>query len=608
MPTQNQIDQWQRDRTSGELEKYYQEALTLQYDAIAKERPDLVEKWENADDFIAHNQAAINETKLSVIKQTARIVEDTAWRNYDDKSELLNKIASNAAVGIGRGIKIDAALKEAMFAALDPSRGYTRAVLSSTGSFLTQQKELQKQQSDLAESVTNALNEEDVLAFSEQCFLMSQIFDIVEAKTYGDDAGEDDIATLKFVEEHGPSKRIPDVEGVDNATLLLTGSPYNFMNKLTQNADYANFFDISVADLSTLQPSIRLYKIIQNEDGEEQEHEIHFDSHYTKNDLNDFLGDKNKRGHGVGIKDFTFSYEGTDFYSVKKAIKAKLVIIANNFDELLKDRTTTYIQSDGTPINIDYKYVDLALKTGNTTTAEFYDNLNVKSDSVFNNVAKLNFRLKAVIGWAVPPGGSLSTTDLKNTIYNSYISLQLTPTVHSFDFDDLGRVTFTIPYLAYVEDFFDSPQFNIFTDEQTVKNLISRETKFEALNKLCDEKSRSKVTEEEAESIQKQIKEDKESLFSDLMTKAIKNGVVRYAPLKYEDIKNFNQMGPYFKYDYEGTIAVADESMAAEIIGDAEEKPTAVVVPEFKLTDSRGKREASIYKSPSQFPSRIGPK
>jgi hypothetical protein len=350
---------------------------------------------------------------------------------------------------------------------------------------------------------------------------------------------------------------------------------------------------MSVAEISSLQPMIRLYKIIQDKDGNETEHEIKFDSHYTTSespgssaipqtvkfqhsaeaettifggsDLDDFMKDKNARGHGVGIKEFSFSYEGQDFFALKKSIKAKLVIMANDFSELLRVRTTERVAET-------YKYIDLALKTSNTPTAEFKDKLNIKSEAVFNNMARLNFRLKAVVGWARPQANEdIISTELRDAIYDSYITLQLSPMVHAFDFDDLGRVTFTLEYLAYVEDVFDGGSFNIFTEEKSVQNITRRNLEASAFNKYCDKESNAALKENATE----EITQDKKRLYSDLETKAIKEKIIYIAPLKFDDIKAFNDLGPYYNYEYSAQIQTATTAdMASEIVEDV--APTAV--------------------------------
>jgi len=59
------------------------------------------------------------------------------------------------------------------------------------------------------------------------------------------------------------------------------------------------------------------------------------------------------------------------------------------------------------------------------------------------------------------------------------------------------------------------------------------------------------------------------------MRRALTQEKIFFAPLKYEDIEKFNQLGPYFEYDYDAQIAAANADMASEILGDAEEKTPA---------------------------------
>jgi hypothetical protein len=148
-------------------------------------------------------------------------------------------------------------------------------------------------------------------------------------------------------------------DGTDeNVSLLVDGDPFSFMNKLTQYPSTHAFFDMTNPEIATLQPKIRLFKIVGSkdefaEDGRpiEEEIEINFDSHATRTDIESLLKDKNKRGFGAGIRSFDYELIGSNVFSVKKDIRAKLVIFAASFDELLKDRG-------------GYSYIDLTLKTG----------------------------------------------------------------------------------------------------------------------------------------------------------------------------------------------------------------------------------------------------
>ena len=63
-------------------------------------------------------------------------------------------------------------------------------------------------------------------------------------------------------------------------------------------------------------------------------------------------------------------------------------------------------------------------------------------------------------------GKHISASPLSDGVYNalqdSYVTINLTPTVHNFELDEQGRVVFSINYLAYIDEFFDQSNFNIF--------------------------------------------------------------------------------------------------------------------------------------------------
>ena len=61
--------------------------------------------------------------------------------------------------------------------------------------------------------------------------------------------------------------------------------------------------------------------------------------------------------------------------------------------------------------------------------------------SIQNDELKdLNFELKAIVGFALPPGNIDNISPrLRTAVYNSFVTLNLTPTVHEFDVDDMGR-------------------------------------------------------------------------------------------------------------------------------------------------------------------------
>ena len=251
------------------------------------------------------------------------------------------------------------------------------------------------------------------IKFKEQCFLLANIQEFAKVKT--------EIDTTKG------NKTLPTADY--NSSLMVQGDPYGLINALTQSPQKAKFFDMETQQISALQPMIRLYKITADENGNESQVEMKFDSHYSKEDVADFMQRKEVRGHGVGLKSFTFSYEGQNPFSVKKSIKAKLVLFANSFSELLRTRKSTMLEPDPNSkeddakrsVVYDYTYVDLAMKTGGNKTfsPDIMNPQNRNAD--INSTSKLNFRLKAILGWANPSvGGSLPSV-ISNELSSRYL-------------------------------------------------------------------------------------------------------------------------------------------------------------------------------------------
>jgi len=232
---------------------------------------------------------------------------------------------------------------------------------------------------------------------------------------------------------------------------------------------------METSELSSLVPVIRLFKVGLKTDSatEEVETEFNFDSAATGKDIKTFFKDKRKRGFGVGIKNFSFTYEGSDPFAARRSISAKLQIFANSLDELFEDRG-------------GYRYIDLALKTG-TSTMDRTPQEDACYQNQEQNLNKLNFRLKVVVGWAIPsPRPSTLSTQVRDALYNSYVTLNLTPTIHNFNLDDQGRINFTIDYLAYTDNFFDQRAFNIFADPRGITtNIIKRNLKYKLLKNEC---------------------------------------------------------------------------------------------------------------------------
>jgi hypothetical protein len=360
-----------------------------------------------------------------------------------------------------------------------------------------------------------------VAEFKEQCFMLAHIFKFADYKIKNVEAVE--IKRLPYQPVKGDSKPT-------NACLMAQAEPYAFMNKLTQYSTQSTLLNLSNSEISSLVPKIRLFKVTENDEGDETSQEFNFKAFHDSVGLDFLLMDKKKRGSGVGIKDFSFSYEGSNPFSVKKSIKASIELFASSFDELFRVRTDS-------ALNEPYRYVDLALKTGGKGLK---NKLNAAKGSLeYQNLENLNFRIKAVVGWQKPPGPD--TTGIGAAVNNSFVTLNLTPTIHKFDIQDDGSVRFTCQYLAYIESHFDSQMFNVFGTEKVFKRQIERKLTLATLNQNC-EASKLKGVKERYKS---QTKEDINDAASSIMQRMLDREVIRYVNIPFSQLSALNKEGPY---------------------------------------------------------------
>lgn len=365
------------------------------------------------------------------------------------------------------------------------------------------------------------------IKFKEQCVLLSQITTLAQYRRNLDKVAPDKNRPLPY--ETAKEK---------NAPLVVDGESFGFMNKLTQWPGMRQFFDMTTAEISGLQPLIRFYKVrdANSTSAKSTEQEIDFDSYAKKEDLPGLLANKDRRGFGAGIKSFNLIFDGQDIFAQKKSIKATLKIQANSFSELLKVRPARTGKS--------YRYIDLALKTGKTINEKYPE------------LDELNFRLKAVFGYT-PIENSIVKGNLARALEGTFVSVNLTPVTHNFDFDDLGRVTFTIEYLAYVDEFYNKPRMNIFTHTETYITVLSRKIAFDSLSLTAKCEKNADVAKKVSKELADQKKEDqkkgliekeKKASLKNIFDTLLANDKIYFLNLSRVQLKELLKLGPYYEF------------------------------------------------------------
>jgi len=362
------------------------------------------------------------------------------------------------------------------------------------------------------------------LQFKEQCILLSQVSALADYSYALDNVkmqleDEDDTGAAKL------RRTLPYTpRGAGNSPLVVNGESFGFINKLTQPVGMAPFYNMTTAEISSLQPLIRLYRVENaNKKGASiKETEIFFDSNLL--DSKSVLMDKTKRGFGVGIQSLNIAFEGQDMFAQKRCIKANLTLFAHDFGELLKDRG-------------GFRYIDLALKTGK--------NIKQQAKTIKSN-DDLNFRLKAVFGWTMPPNNS-PASHLQNVLKDTFVSVNLTPVTHTFDFDEFGRVKFNIEYLAYIEEHCAKNNYNIFTDAETYSTILRRKLAFESANRTlnCEKADDLKKTVKDIKASDKDaIKLEKQTMHAHLIKELFLQGFIHHLNFNREDLESVIKLGP----------------------------------------------------------------
>lgn len=420
------------------------------------------------------------------------------------------------------------------------------------------------------EGITSDYFNRERVIFKEQCWLLSYVDSITSYKKHVLDNPVKVTDTVMV--EKSAHKRLPYITTSDkytsdtsksrnssnsnNATLLVDGDPYGFLNQLVVPPSIHSLLDMQSHEISALQPRIRLFKVEYDSNGDDAfEYELPFESHFTGLQENSigvkqFLK-RGTRGVGVGIKSFNFVYDGTNPFSVKKSISANLKIFANNMNELLQERVAP-ASNGGFSV---FRYTDLAMKTGKSVQE---NNTSVCTDLNKENTvrAPLNFRLKANVGWAKPLTQGVLSRNVYNALNDSYVTLNLTPTVHNFEIDEQGRVVLNINYLAYIDEFFDQSMFNIFANADMFNSELGgnmlvatsrhiRDMRVETISKTCGQDEREDRIEKDMELLELETSNS----LSYLLTSLIERDKVYYVNLPFEKIRKFNQFGPFHEYD-----------------------------------------------------------
>jgi len=275
------------------------------------------------------------------------------------------------------------------------------------------------------------------------------------------------------------------------------GGPYNpymiamygdgevFSSLINGSEKKSRFLDFTTAQLSSITPVVRLYKVQQLDDGTNLDYLIPFSTHAGwANGLSTSgrVWDANQNSApiitnqfgplisdapiNVGLKSFDWQFEGSNPVSSKVDIKAKLVLFAKSLNDIVEPFNIYSIKPDSSSGEYDaitFRYADLILRGGKKfTDARQYD--------------PRYYRIKIQVGWKTENTSLFSNEQIESLKANTS-TLILTLIDHKFDFDQDGSLKLEINYRAYFEsimanedgDFLRTPEQQHEIDEKRVK-------------------------------------------------------------------------------------------------------------------------------------------
>jgi hypothetical protein len=346
--------------------------------------------------------------------------------------------------------------------------------------------------------------------------------------------------------------------------ILVKGKPDNLINKIFGTEKKASFMELSSEQISFLTPKIRFHKVhYPVENGAPVDYPIPFstnvgwlNSKQSSNLLNDIYIEKTNdsnnpfvslsdREFGVGIKSFSWDYEGSNPVSARKDISATLVLKAANFDALCR----TFPVYDFTNKEfINFKYIDLILRTDPKYYAAKTPSVFVTKPKTYNPnyfVYRVDLGFQEIKDTNTVPISF--TDDQLQAINENHVTLNLVLIDHKFTFNNDGSLDIEIKYRAYFEAALMDNEADVLATKEILESRAERVKKLQDLESLCsgfdDEETRSKA-QKEIEKVTQQFaavefRELKES-YGRIIASLRDKGNIYYAKVNKSTLNGYN--------------------------------------------------------------------
>ena len=235
------------------------------------------------------------------------------------------------------------------------------------------------------------------------------------------------------------------------------GEQETTLSSLVSSEKEQKLFELETHKVTKLVPKIRLFKVFHHpKKGEKQ---VEFIFNRSSNIRSTFMNDDSfDRGTGVGLKNFSFEFNGTSPATARNDITASLTLFFQSFKDFLKFR------SNHTDPDLPYRYVDLIIqptpdKDGMVGGTEIQANRQYEPQF---------YRIRADVGYVLPTTDDGFTQDEIDSIRVSNKSFFLNMVDHDIKFGKDGTVEITISYRAYLESLLKHPRLDALASPELI--------------------------------------------------------------------------------------------------------------------------------------------
>jgi len=402
-------------------------------------------------------------------------------------------------------------------------------------------------------------SEEDIKAkqkFLKQCLLMSRLdffskLNIAQIKT----------KTKDSIHEKKPYKG--RLYLIDEKNIQKDKS--SIINKLLipNRESIGPFLDIKPSEHASLVPKIRLVKVYSSGSAL-VEHEFKFPKHSNTDRVNSLsLSSVGfDRGADFGVKEFSFSFDGTTPATAKNDITANLKLYFQSFQDFVEKKAA----------NGGHRYVDLLILPGGDR--------GTKKGSGTPSALQYDpsyYRIRADIGWEAE---SAPNAGIKKAIHKINKTFYLNMVDHDIDIRDDGSVEINVSYRAYVETALKGTTLDALASRESRKALAESREKYRQilLSKNCN---LEQLTLIRAQFLQ--IEENlRKNTFQSIMKRLIENRLLYNAQASNASAAAFEKTG-YISAPavFVGDTAGSDETLAKK------SNPADFVMKQNKFEDVR---------------------